>query len=618
MITKEQLDEYIAKYNRGEDTGLSDEEYDNLLEEYLKKNGEDKRPFLRTQQTDDVNDAVGTLGKVYGVTKPMRPGQKTYVEWVNTKKINPKAKIIIQPKFDGCSVAYDCNSRRFFTRGDYDNGESVDVTELFIDYFDKNYDTEITAVKFEAIMAHEIFKDLGLNNRYKRPRDAVAGIITSRNVSLSKFITLVPLREYSSTKPKVSSELCNISITNAVASDNDIIQEFIDNKLCDGAIVEFNELHYSIDGVVVSVINNDGEVSDNEIAIKILNNIKETRIINIDYQYGKTGKITPVGILEPVLFDNVIVDHVGLSTLDRVSSLGLKYYDTVRIVYNIVPYLLDSYHDGKYPIPLPDKCPICGSPLNLRWLRTVRCTNPNCKGLKIGMIIRYCEQMKMFGVSKATITKLFDNGYIESISDLYKLTPERLQLIDGFKEKSATNICKSIRDASENVSLSRWLGALPFKDISAKKWQTIIENSFGNDEFKAMNVVKYHLTEGTPESFIDDMISQYSFGISVHTVNAIKEGLSLYWEDICETAKYVTFKITSTIKPIKGRVTLTGTRDKQLTEYLIERGYDVGDFSSKTIAIVVPDKSFTSSTVMKAIASGIPSYTIEEAYERLS
>ena len=169
MITKEQLDEYIAKYNRGEDTGLSDEEYDNLLEEYLKKNGEDKRPFLRTQQTDDVNDAVGTLGKVYGVTKPMRPGQKTYVEWVNTKKINPKAKIIIQPKFDGCSVAYDCNSRRFFTRGDYDNGESVDVTELFIDYFDKNYDIEITAVKFEAIMAHEIFKDLGLNNRYKRP-----------------------------------------------------------------------------------------------------------------------------------------------------------------------------------------------------------------------------------------------------------------------------------------------------------------------------------------------------------------------------------------------------------------------------------------------------------------
>ena len=322
--------------------------------------------------------------------------------------------------------------------------------------------------------------------------------------------------------------------------------------------------------------------------------------------------------MEPVLFDNVIVDHVGLSTLDRVSSLGLKYYDTVRIVYNIVPYLLDSYHDGKYPIPLPDKCPVCGSPLNLRWLRTVRCTNPNCKGLKIGMIIRYCEQMKMFGVSKATITKLFDNGYIESISDLYKLTPERLQLIDGFKEKSATNICKSIRDASENVSLSRWLGALPFKDISAKKWQTIIENSFGNDEFKAMNVVKYHLTEGTPESFIDDIISQYSFGISVHTVNAIKEGLSLYWEDICETAKYVTFKITSTIKPIKGRVTLTGTRDKKLTEYLIERGYDVGDFSSKTIAIVVPDKSFTSSKVMKAIASGIPSYTIEEAYERLS
>ena len=73
------------------------------------------------------------------------------------------------------------------------------------------------------------------------------------------------------------------------------------------------------------------------------------------------------------------------------------------------------------------------------------------------------------------------------------------------------------------------------------------------------------------------------------------------------------------------RIVLTGggtaghvTPNIALIPTLIERGYDVGDFSSKTIAIVVPDKSFTSSKVMKAVASGIPSYTIEEAYERLS
>lgn len=617
MVTKEQLDEYIAAYNRGESL-ISDSEYDSLLEEYLEKNGQDKRPFLRTQQTGNVNDIVGTLHKVYGVLTPMREGQKTYVDWIKTKSINPNSKIIIQPKFDGCSVAYDCYEDRFFTRGDYDNGESIDVTDLFRPYFDKTYHKTVSSVKFEAIMAHEIFNDLGLNLKYKRPRDAVAGIITSRNTELSKYITLVPLREYIDT-PVVSSDLISISIEKAIVSDTDVIQQFIDDKLYDGAIVEYQGLHYSIDGVVVSVIDGDEgkTIPDKEIAIKILNNIRETQLINIDYQYGKTGKITPVGILKPVIFDNVIVDHVGLSTLDRVSALNLKYCDTVRIVYNIVPYLIDSYHDGKYPIPLPDKCPICGSPLNLKWLRTVRCTNPNCRGLKIGMIIRYCEQMKMFGISKSTITKLFENGYIESISDLYELTPEKIQTLDGFKEKSSKNICDSIRSSSENVPLSRWLGALPLKDISAKKWQTIIESTFGNDEFKAGNVVKYHLTEGTPDSFMEEIIDHYSYGIGVKTWNAIKEGLSLYWEDICKTAEHVTFKITTDLKPIKGRVTLTGTRDENLTEYLIEKGYDVGDFSSKTIALVIPSRDFTSNKVIKASSKGIPIYTIEEAYKEL-
>lgn len=618
MVTKEQIEEYITKYNNGEDTGISDEEYDNLLEEYLKQNGENKRPFLRSQQSDNINTIVGTLPKCFGVNTPMRPGQKTYVDWVNSKNINPNSSIIIQPKFDGCSVAYDNNTKRFFTRGDYDNGESVDVTGLFESCFDKSYDDDVLSTKYEAIMSHELFKELNLDKRYKRPRDAVAGIISSRNIDLSQFITLVPLRVFSSGSMNVATELCDISITKATVNDLDVIQGFIDDKLCDGAIVEFNEQHYSIDGVVVSVIDAEGDIiPDNEIAIKILNNIKETRIITIDYQYGKTGKITPVGILEPVVFDNVTVDHVTLSTLSRVDQLGLRYNDTVRIVYNIVPYLIDSYHDGTIPIPLPDKCPICGSPLDLRWLKTVRCTNINCKGLRIGMVVKYCEQMKMFGVSKATITKLFECGYIETIADLYKLTPEKLQMLDGFKEKSSKNICDSIRRASENVPVSRWLGALPFQGISSKKWQTIIEFAFGNDEFKASNEIKYQMTEGTPDSFIERIISQYSYGIGVCTLNTIKEALYLYWDMICETAKYVTFKITSNIKPTKGRVTLTGTRDKKLMDYLINNGYDVNEFSSKTIALVVPDKSFQSSKVTKAISMNIPIYTIEEAYERL-
>lgn len=619
MVTKEQLDDYLKAYQEGNPL-ISDEEYDRLLEEYLKENGENNRPFLRSQQSDDVNDVVGTLPKVYGVETPMREGQKTYGGWIETKKLSRVDLIRVQPKFDGCSVALDVTSGRLFTRGDYDNGESVDVTDLFKSQRDHmDIDPMTTAIKFEAIMAHEVFESFGLDKKYARPRDAVAGAMTSRDVELTSLITLVPLREYRNGRQYIPNSLKDISV-GCDADDFETINGFIDNKLSDGAIVKYGDCHYSIDGVVVSVIDEDtgSTISDKEVAIKILNNIMETRIIGIDYQYGRTGKITPVGILEPVKFGNVTVDHVGLSTFDRIMELKLNYNDTVRIVYNIVPYLLSSYHDGSYPIPIPSMCPICGSELNLRTLKTVRCTNPQCKGLKIGLVTRYCEKMKMLGLSKGTITILFENGLIDRIGDLYRLTPEKIMSVNGFREKRANNICDTIKKASKLVPLSRWLGALPIKDISAKTWQLIIDSKFPMDMMKAVNTIQHNIQSGTVESFMEECVPEYVYGFSVNTYMGIKEGLTSYWDDIVDVCQYVSFYcLTDMTKPTKGRITLTGTRDDKLISYLKEKGYDVNDFSSKTMALVIPYKEYVSSKVAKAINMGIPIYTIEEAYEAL-
>lgn len=614
LITKAELDKYQKAYSEGHAI-ITDEEYDNLLEEYLNQVGESNRPFLRQKQSGDVNDVVGTLTKIYGVTTPMRPGQKVYTDWIRTKKISNDAKIIVQPKFDGCSVAIDAYLGKYYTRGDVDNGESVDVTALFKDHFKNGFGEAISAVKFEAIMSHEVFEKLGLSKSYKRPRDVVAATITSQNTGMSQYITLVPLREYSMNDSFIPSELEDLSLT-TTADDFEGIESFISDKLSDGATVKFNGCTYSIDGVVVSVLD-DGRTTE-EVAIKILNNIKETKIINIDYQYGKTGKITPVGILEPVKFDNITVDHVGLSTLDRVMSLGLKYNDTVRIVYNIVPYLIDSYHDGAVPIPIPKNCPICGAPLNFRTLKTVRCTNPQCSGLKIGLIHRYCEKMKMMGIAKSTITKFYEAGLVECIGDLYRLTPEKIMSIDGFKEKSANNIIKSIHDNSRDVDLAKWLGALPIKDISAKTWQLIINAKYPSDNMKATSVYRNAIENGTPDSFMMECVPNYVYGFSTNTYAAMREGLVLYWSEIQDAIQYISFNVLTDLrKPTKGRVTLTGTRDDKLINYLTEKGYEVNDYSSKTIALVIPEKGYVSSKVVKAAKSGIPIYTIQEAYEAL-
>lgn len=617
MITKEQLEEIIAKYNRGEDTGYTDEEYDALLEEYLKEHGESNRPFLRQQQSDNVNDIVGTLPKVYN--NP-RENQKSYSDWLRAKGILENTKIIAQPKFDGCSVAYDVTTDEYFTRGDYDNGESVNVTSLFRGYFkQEDFDLYKTqAVKCEAIMCHEVFKELGLDKTYKRPRDAVSATITSQNLDMAKYITLVPLRVYERGNLFVSDEVGEMSLF-TTAHNQEAINEFISGILEDGATVKFNGFTYSIDGVVVSTVDDEDAHINKEVAIKILNNVKETKLIRIEYQYGKTGKITPVGILEPVMFDNVTVDHVGLSTLSRVKEMNLRFNDTVRIVYNIVPYLIDSYHDGWQLIPIPTKCPICGADLNFKTLKTVRCTNPQCSGLKVGMIHRYCEKMKMMGIAKSTITKLYESGMVQCIGDLYRLTPDRIMSLEGFKEKSAENVYNAIQATTKDTPLDKWMGAMPIKDVSAKTWRLVINAKFHGDEMLAVNKYMYHIKNGTVDSFMMECIPDYVYGFSVNTYAMIKEGLTLYWDEIKDAMQFISFYTLTKPSniPTKGRVTLTGTRDKELISALTVKGYEVSDFSSKTIALVIPNKGYVSSKVSKAKKLGIPIYTVEEAFEAL-
>lgn len=612
-ITKDELDRYIRAYMEGNPL-ISDEEYDRLLEEYLKENGEDKRPYLRQKQSDVINGLVGTLPKVYGVREPMREGQDTYEKWFYRKGINPNAKIIIQPKFDGASVAFD-KSGRFFTRGDYQNGESVDVTDLFKNHNVSKYMKESTdGVKFEAIMSHENFYSAGIDElgSYLKPLDVVNAIIHSRNDKVSNYITLIPLRESVGGDVYVCSELQTVSLVTSTADDFEGIQQFIVDKLNDGATVEYGGRHYSIDGVVVSVLGPDNETQE-EIAIKILNDINETKLVDVVFQFGKTGKITPVAIVEPVQFcdGKRTVDHITVSTLDRVNEMNLRKGDTVRVMYNIVPYLLDSAQDGYERIQLPTHCPKCGAPFEYTSLKTVRCTNPVCQGRKLGSIIRYCEKMKMMGLGESTITTLFDEGFIKEIDDLYTLTVEDITSLPGFKETSATNILKAIHDNSQDVPVCRWLGALPFLDVDSKKWELLITSVLGNDEMYRSNVIR-HIFQDAPDEF-DTLLVQNVRGIGTATIKAMNEGFIANKEMFKRLIKFITFKSTTNVSN-RGRVCLTGTRDKTVIDYLTKKGYQVTDSLTKdTVLVVRPDPMFESGKTKKAYDLGIKIITINEA-----
>lgn len=611
-ITKEQLDEYIKLYQEGR-PAISDEEYDDLLEEYLKEHGESNRPFSRQKQTSAVNFLVGTLPKVYGVTKPMREGMSVYTDWLRRKNIT--GKVMVQPKFDGCSVAYDTATNRFFTRGDTDNGESVDVTDVFgkRDFYDGE------AIKFEAIMSKRNFEAFGKD--YLRPRDVVSATITSHDSNTGAFISLLGLRYCIYDKQFIPGGLNDMSIL-VDCDDLSSIQQYIDNLLEDGATVTSDNVHYyECDGVVVSQLNDDGSVGE-EVAIKILNMVEKTKLIRVEYQFGKTGRITPVAITEPVKFGNITVDHITLSTLNRIIELGLKENDTVSVMYNIVPYLMATDHDGDVPVSMsmPTTCPKCGSPLDYLTLKRVQCKNPQCEGRKLGAIIRYCQKMKMFGVSEKTITRFYEEGLIHSISDLYLLKPEDIETLSGMGKQSADNIVSSIALSSKGVLPHRWFGAFPMNDVGSRLWKLIFEYVFAPD-IDVASTLRQMLYENALEELkdiiFDDAFNQPGIGSSI--IERALKGLDANWDDMQKCIDYIEFKhTTDTVTPTKGRVSMTGTRDADTIAYLTQQGYEVADFSpNKTIALIIPNESFVSAKVTKAKEKNIPIYTLDEVRQKL-
>ena len=622
MVTKEELDKYIKAYQEGNPI-ITDEEYDTLLEEYLNIHGESARPFTRNKQSDDVNELVGTLPKVYGVETPARPNMHSYKDWIQNAKLTAN-DIIIQPKFDGCSVAFDFQTQRFFTRGDYDDGESVDVTDVFKSHIDKikwYAEPGTTAMKFEAILSHEIFNDKSIviqnkkGERFKRPRDVVAATITSRSQELAKLITLIPLRGYINNRQYIPKALASgLSVFISTPESYDEIQNFIDEKLKDNATVKFHDQTFSIDGVVASEVNVNQSIDknkplhtypNNEVAIKILTLVKETKLISVDFQFGKQGRITPVAILQPVMFDNVKVDHVTLSTLDRIVNMGLCHNDTVTIMYNIVPYLIDSFHDGDYPIQVPKKCPICGAELDYRSLKQVRCSNPDCKGLRLGSIIRYAEKMKMFGVSKGIITRLYDEGIIESIVDLYTLKDKRdiISNLEGFGLQSWGNLVTSIEKASLNVPPARFLGALPINDTSASTWENIL-SVMGSDTISS-------LRQGT---FVEKIMSiGYIPNVGELKLRKIIDGVMRHQDEINKLIDIILPNLLwETRQPFTGKIAMTGTRDAEVIRILEEEGYTIGSFTNDCVALIVPNHDFVSAKTQKAKQLNIPIYDLDQ------
>lgn len=254
-------------------------------------------------------------------------------------------------------------------------------------------------------------------------------------------------------------------------------------------------LPYEIDGMVIKVDDFElqrraGEKTRSPrwaVAYKFVPHQAETRVKEIVVQVGRTGVLTPVAVLEPVVVGGVTVQRATLHNQDEVDRKGVRAGDTVlvRRAGDVIPEVLEVVrHDpdaDPSPFKMPEMCPECSQPVLSRPGEVaVRCENPRCPAQLKGGIRHFASRdaLDIEGLGEKTVSLFVDEGILTSVADIYHLDEMRIAPMTGFGEKSARNLIEAV-ERSKSTTLARFLYALGIDLVGAHVAQLLAEH-FGS------------------------------------------------------------------------------------------------------------------------------------------
>ncbi len=409
----------------------------------------------------------------------------------------------VEPKFDGLSIELvyeDGVLVRGSTRGNGEVGEDVTENVRTIRPIplrlrpahgrstrDGAPDPSGTlSVRGEAIMLLAEFK--ALNKRlveqneepFANPRNAAAGSIRQLDASItaSRRLDFYAYELKGDVESAFKTQTQVAEALSAWGFHLDASAHAVDRV---EAAVEYHaelearrdQLPFEIDGIVLKVDRRDwqrglGERSRSPrwaAAHKFRPRVEVTKILDIAVQVGRTGKLTPVAILNPVNVGGVTVSRATLHNQDELDRKDVRVGDTVRVrragdvIPEVVEVLKEHRPRGAPRFELPSKCPVCGSPVEREGAYHV-CTNRlSCPAQLEGHVLHFVHAMDIDGLGVMTVRQLIDRKLVRDIADLYALTPIDIAGLEGFAEKSIENLTNAI-ETSKRPRLARFLYAL--------------------------------------------------------------------------------------------------------------------------------------------------------------
>ena len=422
-------------------------------------------------------------------------------------------RFFVEPKFDGASLNLTYENgvlKSAATRGDGDIGEDVTNNAKVISSipFKIPYDGLIE-IRGEVVIAKSDFEEINAKRQkdglslLANPRNAAAGSLRQLDSSITKsrrlkfypwgvganelkFSTHSDMMEFVRSLGFLRDDF--VRVCNSI---DEIKQAFLD------LLAIRDEKPIMMDGMVVRV---DDLAKCDElgftvkfpkfmVAYKFPATQKTAKLIGVALQVGRTGVITPVGLLDGVEIDGAFVKNVTLHNFDEIERLGLMKGDFVCVIRSgdVIPKIIEVYKDRRdgtqTKIERPNSCPKCGSELLDEGV-FIKCQNLSCEARVVSSIIYFASKkcMNIDGLGDAIIELLYKNSKISNITDIYRLDKSSFDGLEGFKDKKIENILNAI-NMSKTPPLHRFITSLGIEhigEVAAKKIATTYMDNWLN------------------------------------------------------------------------------------------------------------------------------------------
>ena len=503
-----------AYYGRGESL-ISDQQYDSLYRELVDL--ENAYPQLKS--ADSPTQRVGSdLVKEFPKVAhriPMMSIDNTYSEeelreWVEriTRSLpNEKLCFVGELKVDGVAISLIYENKKLVrgvTRGNGTIGDEVTANVRTIRAIPLSVNFELPfEVRGEVYMTYDAFSALNqsiIESGHKpmqNPRNTTAGTlklqdskeVARRNLSFAAYSLISDTYKTSHhNNLKFLSEKGFPTVIHSPVLNS--IDQLID--FCHYWEKKRHELPFPVDGVVIKVnsfshqqdLGTTAKSPRWVIAFKYQPEKAITQVEKIDENVGRTGVVTPIARLTPVFLAGTTIKNATLHNYDEIKRLGLQTLDYVEIekggeiIPKVVKVLLEKRPAESKPFSPPTHCPSCGSILGrLEGEVALRCFNSSCPAQIQAALEHFVSRsaMDIRHVGPALIQNLLEHGLIKSVSDLYTLTPEKLMTLARIGEKTAHNVCDSIKKSKYN-SLDKLIHGLGIRMIGAQTAKILASN----------------------------------------------------------------------------------------------------------------------------------------------